>query len=488
MHTKDGLQQAANLTQLRSNWDNVAWIVPSCTAQYRVSLNPVLRQALCAKFARMCELFLHTPHKLGEHFDRIAYLGHEPYELDITGKWRGIVQIQDRRLVLLRVGDHDMIPHQTFTPYDYHRASSEVAVPFAQTVLESELRATGNVRTTLSAALDSRWFYTLSPHQASIVDALASNLEEQLRPQDPVLVTGGPGTGKTIVLVQLAMLLDWDPARVVFTMSDPVAAYLSSGIGDHVKRCRGLPEDLHGNQVLLIDDPVSWAEVEAGFAIAETACAKAVVVSTDLAQVDNVVSDSAIKRFLGSRRIVHHHLRECYRQSAKVGETSVAFLRHISTRFTKHINPEKVSAFARNHTLSVESANDMVFVSPGGSSRVLAQATAESVLLELRRLRRSQLWQYWRPVCVVLEEGLRLDRAVLKEIRDLSGEVISLGETPSIRGVEYQHVLVIVSRALLQEMMVTGRRGLTTQAYIEARNMRIPFSRATDSLVICGVN
>jgi hypothetical protein len=63
---------------------------------------------------------------------------------------------------------------------------------------------------------------------------------------------------------------------------------------------------------------------------------------------------------------------------------------------------------------------------------------------------------------------------------------MTLGDTERMRGVEYQHVFAFLSQRTLHEMLAVGRHGLSTDEYLAARNLRIPFSRATDRLVVFG--
>jgi hypothetical protein len=424
---------------------------------------------------------------LGERYDRVAYLDGEAYELDITDTWRAIVCVRNSKLTLYRVGDHNMILRRRFTRTDFEHANREPLLSFTQIVCDSILSAARSPNAVqLVDALDARWLYTLSRQQAAAAEALFGVLADDSLPARRVLVSGGPGTGKTSILLQVADVLDWNPNDVALDVSDRVAEYLASGLESRVLRCRRRPLELTEQRVLLVDDPRRWRDVESAYAIAGFRAVRLAVVATDLAQVEQVVGDRELRIFLGGRNIQHIQLAECYRQTENVGQTSIAFLRHISERFTKHIHQENIEKFARSHRLSVESANEMTFVSPGGYTRIYEEAESAHLLRELARVRSQPQWTHWHPVCVVLESPLVLHRLLKREIEALRGVVVDIEDTEAVRGVEYQHVFLVLSRDTLRQVMVTGRSGLSTDDYLRARNMRVPFSRATDSLVVFG--
>lgn len=471
------------------DWSHAARAVPSFLRQYIAELSPLTRRNVARKFRHLCEQYVQDPVGTLRRYDRVAYLDAEPIELDLDSGWRAVVAVRGEELVLLKAGDHEMIPRRRFTRRDYAKACAESSVEFSPIACQEALDLSAPTDAQiLGDALEERWLYTLDEQQAAAVLQIIAPLVDAHAPPLQVLLTGGPGTGKTSVLAQVADALAWDPSQLAVMLTDRVSEYMAVIPGhEAVERCRAKLLEFGKRPVVLVDDPPTWHVLQSAFAEGAYQGARVTVVATDLAQVENVVSDRELRQFLGGQRIQHIGLTDCYRQTAGVGRTSVAFLRQVSTGFTKHIHEYRIAEFARRHVMSIETANEMRFVRPGGYSQVHHRAELDAVRAELRVLRQNPLWSYWPPLCVVVEPRQeRVARALAKELAAIPHEVVTLGDTERMRGVEYQHVFVFLSQWTLHEMLVVGRHGLSTDEYLAARNLRIPFSRATDRLVVFG--
>ena len=396
-----------------NDWSSLAMTTPTCGESFRKELSPALQDEVCSKYVRMAELFAASPRLLGEHFDRLNYLGADVYELDINEKWRSIVRVRDDALALYAVGDHNMILRHRFTPNDLKKADGEVLVPFTQVVCEDVLNAVNRRhRRQLDAALEPRWLYKLDESQSVIFDELAAPLVDPDVPSIKALVTGGPGTGKTSLVVQLADMFDWNPDVVALDCSDRLAQFLESSLGERVRRCRRSVLSVKGQSVVLVDDPATWRDVVRSFAVGEFRDARLVLVATDLAQVEDVVEDRALRIYLGGHRIRFYDMKRCYRQTKEVGAATVRFLRHISRRFTKHIRADGKADFRRRHRLSVETADALVFVQEGGYAKVYENASIADIRDELTTVLQQPLWSHWHPIALVLEPGIKGSKAL----------------------------------------------------------------------------
>jgi len=64
----------------------------------------------------------------------------------------------------------------------------------------------------------------------------------------------------------------------------------------------------------------------------------------------------------------------------------------------------------------------------------------------------------------------------------VKAKIITLDEIRSIKGLEFQHVFLFLKRDLYEQVEY-GFKGSGQRVYNQRRLLRIPFSRAKDSLV-----
>jgi hypothetical protein len=66
---------------------------------------------------------------------------------------------------------------------------------------------------------------------------------------------------------------------------------------------------------------------------------------------------------------------------------------------------------------------------------------------------------------------------------DIAREIVDLGRLGSIKGLEYQHVILILSERRYRELQ-EGFSGSGPRLYQDYRLLRIPFTRAKDSIAV----
>ena len=88
---------------------------------------------------------------------------------------------------------------------------------------------------------------------------------------------GGPGTGKTMILQNIAEKLDRIGRAVTLQMSDPVRKYLESGGA----KLPGLNLEVTEGTILLIDDPETSRHLISDLRRGKSRGVRAVVIATD---------------------------------------------------------------------------------------------------------------------------------------------------------------------------------------------------------------
>ena len=126
---------------------------------------------------------------------------------------------------------------------------------------------------------------------------------------------------------------------------------------------------------------------------------------------------------------------------------------------------------------------------PGPLQLAHPEATLEDFRQELERVKGHQAgqWGYWPPLLVaVIDDGLgQLPAEWSRQLRSsgLHHHVLGPGELAQAKGVEYQHVFLIMGSELFKQLDA-GFEGSGRNLYEQRRLLRIPYSRAKDSLAL----
>ena len=150
----------------------------------------------------------------------------------------------------------------------------------------------------------------------------------------------------------------------------------------------------------------------------------------------------------------------------------------------------KIDDHREQHQKLTALANEIIFVNPAGYVQYYVEATVENIQSEVNRILREE-WLLWRhhPGLLVVEglaDGYTLSEASRTALLPLEQRnhtrTVSLEETGQIKGLEFQHVFIFIDLKLFEEIQY-GFSGTGRRVYQSRRLLRIPFSRAKDSLV-----
>ena len=92
-------------------------------------------------------------------------------------------------------------------------------------------------------------------------------------------------------------------------------------------------------------------------------------------------------------------------------------------------------------------------------------------------------WNHWPTLLIVNDPAVDVPKRWLDAIADLWVNQITINRLNDIKGLEYQHVAIILSADLHHELEA-GFTGSGCRIYEERRLLRIPFTRAKDSLAV----
>lgn len=420
-------------------------------------------------------------------------------EVDVGGGPRLLAHLGDGQVTLLALGGHDVTTR-------YSRSAN----------VESELRTANELppafrlgrRDPFFPDLDAKaptrlplwgpeiapgWLYFLDEEQTAVTDQIVGSAEEVLISEDQYtvhFVIGGPGTGKTSILLQLLRRLSSqieagiETWRVALDISDKLADYVTSATGWNLDETRRLFEAPEEADILLVDDPAFPSNIRrCADAVRMPGSPSVLVVAFDPLQLHESVSDGEYQELIDQHNANEWRLRVAYRQKAKVGRAAVK-VANVVAASSPFLDDHKQRNYAAERSRLTHLANDLRFPNPSGHARTYHPASLADWRAHLGWIRRQVgLWGHWPPLLVVVDDESRLPRQWHIEIGELRHDQVVLGDLDTVKGLEYQHVALIISEgrytAIEEGFTGTGRR-----LYNDYRLLRIPFSRAKDSLAV----
>jgi hypothetical protein len=432
-----------------------------------------------------------APETFKRKYDRLAS-DSSVLEVPISGQHRLLATYQAGRLDVLAVGDHDIVPQFSQTVRKANRVEGFTSAPRDFWPIEGRADSLflSDPDLTLEKygpEFDPEWAYFLSPEQTAAADHIFLAYEK-LRPAVPALfvIIGGPGTGKTSILLKL--LTDFDEfrellgiRRIQFQCSDRLAAYTDAclpALRIQSYRANSYPPA----SVLLMDDPPDLRTINQAFMAASGVTGhRMVVIAIDPQQLDATISDKAFDDLVARAKAQRVELHSCYRQKAKVGRAARAAAQVIA-RSTPFLDTRKVKLFHQEHQSLTRLANSLSFPNPRGYVETYAQAQRRNLSYELERISKYPAWQHWPGVLAFLDYGVKLPSSWMKMLEGARAEIVERDRIASIKGLEYQHVLLFLDGETFVRIH-EGFTGTGRTVYAWARLLRIPYSRAKDSLV-----
>jgi hypothetical protein len=434
------------------------------------------------------------PLQVARQYDRAEHLKpSQVLEFDVGGGPRMLGHWDPPTLRMLNAGEHDIVKHYDpkWLAGDIEKARA-LRLPVNSPTWSLFGDGGDAALTDYGRELHPDWVYFLADHQAGIASTIRKSYKKA-KLDDPELfvLAGGPGTGKTSILVKL--LIDFTAAGLhpAIILSDAVANFIEAGLGRSLAafrpgRTAAGKLDLSPYDVLLYDDPDSLYQVEQAWysGLGEV---RLVVVGFDPCQMDEDVSDSALDELIREYSARKYELKTCYRQKETVGRATKRVMDRIADS-TPYLDTGKVQDFRDRHGLVYRLSNDLRFPNPSGYERTYADAKLKDVRAEVNRLRRSALWAHVDPLLVVLDTTCETGWHWDKLLDGIPHELVGFDPSSrhpglrSIKGLEYQHAFLVLNYRLARELE-RGFDGTGKSVYRSRRLLRIPFSRAKDSVV-----
>lgn len=428
-------------------------------------------------------------------YDRVEGLRPEVVlELEIGGACRALIVVRPRALLLWRFGTHDLVPLVVRNRVRVPEAEDCFELPsdFGEQPVRLLPESQGHVVVPRRGEEGPSWTYFLDDEQltaASVIengalDAVIENVTYC------AVVAGGPGTGKTAIAVWLLNELAGlpDDYAIEFVCSPQMRHYVQTSIGWDLSDVWRHPGDTSSFRasVVIIDDPEDLKtlqrQIREGLAI--DGPVNVAIVAVDPLQCARTVSDEEFDQLIEALEADAWWLETCYRQKEAVGAAAMEVAK-IVARSTPFLAGAKKAKFAAEHRTLPARANSLRFVNPTGIVRSTSSyepAVWTDHLHYLIKLKQAgQFWTHAPPLLVILDRKATLPSQWAQALGILGVTPLPLTDVQAIKGLEYQHVVLLLDDSTYRATQ-KGFEGSGQAHYAEYRRLRIPFTRARDTL------
>ena len=426
--------------------------------------------------------FRANPTRCLQSYDRVSGREGGFLEIDVAGGPRLIAALRDDVLYLLDTGSHEIT--KRWSTRRMPQLSEAQPAP-SQFLPESPAgffsRAPNKGRSHFANEFDPEWLYFLDRQQADVLHAILDGVQDGVLSNRTGVfwIVGGPGTGKTCLLLNLLKWAVDAKLKVSIQLSPPVADYVQRSLGKDLGR---VLDDGGKLDLLLVDDPSTLGTLRTAMDRVAGRTARFVVIGFDPLQLRDSLTDDEFTELSREYHASVLRLESCYRQKENVGRASAKVADAIAAS-TPFLAQDKIERYRSDREELTSLANELRFPNPMGYVDVHLGATQADVATEVRRiLTGDPLWRHWPPLLVVFDEKLGLPRAWKREWSKVPCREAGLTSLEDLKGIECQHCFMIIGRELY-DAVEQGFKGSGQSVYNERRLLRIPFSRAKDSIV-----
>jgi hypothetical protein len=428
------------------------------------------------------------------------------FKIALTSGDRLVFVLDSNKLILVDIGDHDVMQEYARQSSNIRNSDIErmILIPKSlsleidraaesgytkeKTVTRaisginiSEQSREGDSRWLYEEELDERWVTFLDDEQFRISEELTELLANPNLEFQVFLIMGGPGTGKTMILQNIAEKLYRRGRAVTLQMSDPVWKYLESGGA----KLPGLNLEISEGTILLIDDPETSRHLISDLRRGKSRGVRAVVIATDPLQWLEKQSLEDFEKIQESYKTSVFTLWTCYRQSLNVGKAAIDFTQGIINLqlARQNTNIDKVDKDLEKY---LDLSGGMEFVDGGGSFKIITsnqEKHIEEILANFRS--RYDRWKHFNPICIVYDD--QISRQLRSHVKQFSDELnrteVNLKQISRIRGQEFQEMIVFLSGATWDQLHSLDKATKSTTLEI-ALQLHIALSRPKDRLFI----
>lgn len=338
---------------------------------------------------------------------------------------------------------------------------------------------------------EMRWLYEeeLSEAWLQFLDQQQNHVKESIFEQVKLpgtfefhLILGGAGTGKTVVLLNLALSLASNGRNVICQFNEQVIKYLNSGS----QRIPGAGFEMQPGAVVLLDDPMSFEVLRKKLIEARKMDVRALVVALDPFQwVERRVYEK-FNELIEVTGPIQHVLDVCYRQSKAVGSQAVDYTKVILDKTSPFIIESKIADHKKQiDPLRKICVDSVSFVDNGGRYKYYDSELTVNFNREFDRfLRRDDKWSHWHPMLIIFDpSGTSMPSSWVERIRGNNILYKSLNQISKIRGSEFQEIFLLLSLKTWEKLQ-EGVLGAGAVEWEHLLGLHTVLTRSKDTTVI----
>ena len=432
-----------------------------------------------------------------------SLVGVSAFRFKVTSGDRLILVVDGPHLILADIGDHDIMDEYSKMPRTARDADLRKSAPVdgnfkkllklalseksddaspavdLSNVLNGEIEGEDS-RWLYEAELSEEWIHFLDEEQAKISESLFKKLVVPSDEMSVEFVMGGPGTGKTVVLLNLATNLEQAGRSVSFEASSPVIKYLSSG----GRRVPGAQMGFGPGVVALIDDPASSKVLADSLRRAKSAGCRAIVIGFDPLQWHERKMEANFRKIFENTKYEFYPLWTWYRQTSGVGKKTLELTEKIYHASSRYLDTLKQKAEREELQPYIDLSLGMSFVDETGRYVIYDTNIEHNYRTEIRRFRaRIDRWKHTSPIAFVFDDDL--PKEFVKSLKDdatgLNRTEIPLSRYREIRGVEFQELFLFVTSEFWNDLN-NGKMGVGSEEWEKLACLHTVLSRPKDSL------
>lgn len=350
-----------------------------------------------------------------------------------------------------------------------------------------QLRSGGNRDTYVEEFYDD-WIRFLDREQQELRDQLFRELVGGIAPSIN-LILGAAGTGKTMVLLDLAHSLIKDAGiEVDLKLPSGVREYLAKSEDEYWF------QKAKSGRIVLLDDPKDFESMEREIQ-SSRASGKVVVVSIDPTQWTHKRTRDQFWTLLQNPSVKTYELRTAYRQGGAVGMEALSILSTFYNSASMFADPNKVAYDqAKGKYWEDLCLREARHVDDKGTFTVhLGVDTSEElerhITEELQEVMGFSTERRWPKLLVGVRWSNELPKGVIEVLKDaqsrsgLTFRVWSFDEVEKVRGTEFESVILFLSKSQFSKIQ-EGPTGLGIVDYQQLTRPLTFLTRAENRLTI----